>query len=152
MVLHAPSQVEVLKERVWPATAYRIVNVAPDEDAGIAVAQAKLAKIRIDPRHLLGGVMIALKDEREISTNGIAVAQRIEDRFDGIIFGSGIGVNKPQCGSCCLHGCGLNLASPSALAGDDSNAEASCDFHRTIIAASVGDEDFFLAAERQKGA
>ena len=144
--LHTSNQVEVLKQWVWPATADDLVNVAPDEDAGIAVAQAKPAKVWIDLRHLPGRVMVTLKDEGEISTNRCTIAQRIEDRFNGTMFRSGIGMNKPQCGSRGVQDRASNLATTTALAGDDAHAEAGSDLHCSIFATSVGDEDFLVAA------
>lgn len=151
VTLHAPDQVKILKQRIWQAAADRLVNAKSNENARISVAQAKPSKIWIDQRHLPGGVVFTLKDEREVTASHRVVPQRGKDRFQRSGFRSGIGMDKPQYRPVCFKSGGSNLATAASFTGHNAYAKAGRDFHRAVFATSIGDDNFLITGQRLKG-
>ena len=116
MPLHAPDQVQILKQRERAASANRIVSSPPDENARIAVAQSKPSQVGINGSHLPGGVVFALKNQRKVPADNGIVAERVLNGFQRSGFRPRIRVDEPKDIAYC-HGCrSSKLASTAAFA------------------------------------
>lgn len=148
MPLHAPDQVQVLKQREGPASAHSFVTRPPDENARIAIAQSEPSKVGINRAHLPCGIVFAFKNQREVAADHVTVAQRVPDRFERSGSRAAVGVHEPQNIALRLSRRGSNLAPATALTLHDANAQFRRDGWRAVFTASVSDENLLLSWQR----
>ena len=148
MPLHAPDQVQILKQRERAASANRIVSSPPDENARIAVAQSKPSQVGINGSHLPGGVVFALKNQRKVPADNGIVAERVLNGFQRSGFRPRIRVDEPKDIAYC-HGCrSSKLASTAAFARHNANSQFRRNGLRAVFTASISDQNLLLTRQR----
>ena len=146
--LDSPDEVQIFKEGIGPASANRIVDRLPDKNPSIAIAETYPSKIRINPGHLPGRVVIAFENEGEVAPSDIRILQSPFNRLDCSGCWVRVRVDNPQRLPLCLRGGSADLSSATPRATYNSNSHPKCDLHGAVFASTIGDEYFFLPCQR----
>ncbi len=148
MPLHAPDQIQILKQRERAASAHSFVTRPPDENARITIAQSEPSKVGINGGHLPRGIVFTLKNQPEVTADHGTVAQGVSDRFERSGFRTAVGVHKPQDIAPCLSRRGSNLVAATALGRHNANSQFHRNGGRAVFTASVGDQNLLLTRQR----